>query len=413
MVFDPARFTITSREMAIVDENSEWLGVSRQLLMENAGKAVANAVYRWIGTLRGVEVVVFCGVGNNGGDGMVAARHMASMGARVTVVLVGSPSSIKTSEARKNMEILKAMRESVSFIVAENVEELQKLRGQVQRAEAVVDAIFGTGVRGRIRDPWRTAIEMINSSRGFKLAVDIPSGVNPDTGEVEDIAVVADMTVTFHKVKRGIPPAAPYCGEVVVESIGIPPEAELVMGPGDLKDAMLDLAPEAKTVALISPKDSMTDHLERLGVSYKVNSIDGEVVYLGESREIPTRSRRILVSEGVREGSEVSLIRVEDRLEGRTTEICGRAREIALETGGTVYIESGVDAVSDGDRCKVAWHNRPLGPVASSALRAAVLFFLARGLDPFRACCAAGYVAGCVEEKGVGELESMLRAKGK
>jgi len=222
---------ISSTEMRIVDENAEWLGVPRSLLMENAGAAVARAAYEWLGGLAGRKVVVFCGIGNNGGDGMAAARHMASMGARVTVALIGDPGKVKTEEAQTNMRAAMNMKETIRFVIVRSVEELEGLRGEVEEAEAVVDAVFGTGIRGSIREPWRTAMIMMNSARGVRVAVDIPSGVNPDTGEVADIAIEANVTVTFHRPKLGLPAAGDYCGEVVVAPIGIPPEAELVMGP--------------------------------------------------------------------------------------------------------------------------------------------------------------------------------------
>ncbi|MEM2697011.1 MAG: NAD(P)H-hydrate epimerase, partial [Nitrososphaerota archaeon] len=226
------RVSITSTEMAIVDENSEWLGVPRLLLMENAGAAVARAVANWLGATVGVEVVVVCGVGNNGGDGMAAARHLASMGAKTTVILVGSIDKVRTREAVLNLNAVRSMKESIKFYNVVDVDQLLELKPIIDRSEVVIDAVFGTGVKGKIKEPWRTAIQLINSCKGFKLAVDIPSGLNPDTGEVEDIAVRADMTVTFHRVKKGMLISPEICGEVVIAPIGIPPEAEIIMGPG-------------------------------------------------------------------------------------------------------------------------------------------------------------------------------------
>ncbi|MEM4007217.1 MAG: NAD(P)H-hydrate epimerase, partial [Nitrososphaerota archaeon] len=166
------RVSITSTEMAIVDENSEWLGVPRLLLMENAGAAVARAVANWLGATVGVEVVVVCGVGNNGGDGMAAARHLASMGAKTTVILVGSIDKVRTREAVLNLNAVRSMKESIKFYNVVDVDQLLELKPIIDRSEVVIDAVFGTGVKGKIKEPWRTAIQLINSCKGFKLAVD-------------------------------------------------------------------------------------------------------------------------------------------------------------------------------------------------------------------------------------------------
>ncbi|MEN2974243.1 MAG: NAD(P)H-hydrate epimerase [Candidatus Caldarchaeales archaeon] len=414
MVFNLEEHTISSREMMIVDENSEWLGVPRILLMENAGAAVARAAHFWIGTLRGVDVVVFCGVGNNGGDGMVAARHLVSMGANVTVILLGSIEKVRTYEARLNMDALRSMKESISFIVVENVDDLLRLKRSVEKAEVVVDAIFGTGIRGKIKDPWRTAIEMINSTKAFKLSVDIPSGINPDTGEIEDIAVNADMTVTFHKVKRGIPAAAEYCGEVVVESIGIPPEAEIVMGPGDLKDVLMDISLETRKVALINPRREIVDILRRVKVDFKIDDYsDCPIVYIGEDvkESYTPPSRTLIVSEGLRKGSDISLVRDSKPSNRKVLDLCKDARDLVVESGKIVYMESDVDIVTDGSRCKASWRSRPLKEIGSATLRAMILFFTASGIDPFRSCCAAGYLAGFVEENGLERLEEEIDSR--
>lgn len=410
-MFELERFTITSREMMIVDENSEWLGVPRILLMENAGAAVARAVYSWIGVLRGVNVVVFCGPGNNGGDGMVAARHMASLGARTTVILLGQPEKIRTFEARKNLEIVKTMRESIKLLVVDDVDKINEVRETVEKAEAIVDAIFGTGVKGKIKEPYRTAIQIINSSKAFKLSVDIPSGINPDTGEIEDIAVRADMTVTFHRVKKGIPANTEYCGEVIVASIGIPPEAEILMGPGDIQDALIDFSQESKPISLVNPSIDLTGILSRLGSEiYLGEHPASQIVYLGggAGASSKTGSGNILVSEGLDKESTITIVRDLSTNVQSLHDRSRRVRELAAEYGKVIYYQSDVDIVSDGDRFKVSWISRPLGVAGSSTLRAMILFFLSHDVDPFRACCAAGYLAGYVEENGLEKLTTEL-----
>jgi len=230
---------LSSREMAIADENAAFLGLPRALLMENAGRAVAEEVARRLGGAEGRRIAVVAGLGNNGGDGLVAARHLASMGARVAVILLGREEAIRTEEARTNWEVLKQMPLSVELREAPTPEELSAAWEELGagEADAIVDAVFGTGIRGRIRSPFSEAIELINTSRGLVVAVDVPSGLNPDTGEPSRPTVRADATVCLHKLKPGLlkPSAKEFVGEFIVAGIGMPPEAELVVGPGDLR----------------------------------------------------------------------------------------------------------------------------------------------------------------------------------
>jgi len=219
---------LRSLDMRVLELNAEYLGVSGIQLMENAGAAVAAVVRE--ATRPGSRILVACGVGNNGGDGMVAARHLAG-DYQVTVVLIGSEEALRTPEARHNWRILKSMPLSLKLIM----DPLGgALKSALDGADVVVDAIFGTGLKGEVGEPYRTAINLINSSRALKVAVDTPSGLNPDTGEVHGVAVKADVTVTFHAAKPGFQSAAEYVGRLVVKPIGFPPEAGLICGPGDV-----------------------------------------------------------------------------------------------------------------------------------------------------------------------------------
>lgn len=210
--------TISSRDMQILDMNCEYFGLSRLQLMENAGKGLADEVSR---RFEAGKVVVFAGPGNNGGDGFVAARHLK--GFEVEIRLMSR--EIKTDIAKRNFEICKRAGMEICEGVPDTID-----------ADIVVDAMLGTGVRGRLREPYASAVELINSSNAFVVAVDVPTGVNPDTGEYE-LAVKADLTVTFHKPKPGLNRARDVCGEVVVKDIGIPPEFERFCGPGDVKSS--------------------------------------------------------------------------------------------------------------------------------------------------------------------------------
>ncbi|RLE77805.1 MAG: bifunctional ADP-dependent NAD(P)H-hydrate dehydratase/NAD(P)H-hydrate epimerase [Thermoprotei archaeon] len=229
--------TVSTHEMRALELNAEFLGVDRLTLMENAGRAVADQVESCLGSVEGAAVLVVAGPGNNGGDGFVAARHLACRGAKVSVVLLARPEDIRTDEARVNYARLRAMMVSVRVRTAKDAEALEGLRGALEAADVIVDAMLGTGLKGEVREPMRSAITMVNESRALKVAVDVPSGLNPDTGEIHGVAVRADVTVTFHAAKPGllVEAAKEYVGKLVVADIGIPREAELVVGPGDFK----------------------------------------------------------------------------------------------------------------------------------------------------------------------------------
>ncbi|MEM2933358.1 MAG: NAD(P)H-hydrate dehydratase [Methanocellales archaeon] len=219
------RAYITSKQMAALDRNCEYLGVSRLQLMENAGASVANAVRR---RYKQGRVVIIAGLGNNGGDGFVAARHLK--GYDVKVILLGRRNEIRTPEAKKNFEVLEFC--GVEIIEVEDSRELEKIGALIKNADVVIDGIFGTGIRGAIREPASTAIDLINQSKGFVIAIDIPSGLDPDSGEAEK-CVDADLIVTFHKLKKGLLNIKEE--KIEVADIGIPLEAELFVGPGDLR----------------------------------------------------------------------------------------------------------------------------------------------------------------------------------
>ena len=146
------------------------------------------------------------------------ARHLVGHGANVTVIILGTPDKIKTEESTWNYSILQKMS-SVKLVTDDSLEIDSK-------PDIIVDGILGTGITGEIREPYASAINYINETNCFKFAVDVPSGLDPQTGETANIYTKCDMTVTFHKMKQGIPKRKDLTGEVFVEKIGIPPEAE-------------------------------------------------------------------------------------------------------------------------------------------------------------------------------------------
>jgi len=211
---------ITPEQMMKEEARAAGLGIGVGKLMENAGAEVAREVERRNGPLFGRRVLVVAGSGNNGGDGFVAARHLAARGSNVKVLLLSGPEAIRTKEAETNWKRLGET--GVELLVARDVSELSRLGGEFERAEIVIDAIFGTGIRGEVREPHATAIRLLNESRAKKVALDIPSGLDPITGEAKGTTVKADVTIALHKAKVGLRRRNEFTGEVVVVPIGIP-----------------------------------------------------------------------------------------------------------------------------------------------------------------------------------------------
>ena len=210
---------ITAERMAAVDENAAALGVPRKQLMESSGNAVARAVRGAADP--GAAVALVCGRGNNGGDAFVAARFLDDYD--VTVHLLGRPETIGTDIARENWGALTAA--DFDTRVVSDSRDLA-----LDDPDVVVDALLGTGVTGALRQPERAAAEAINGTAATVVAVDVPSGVDADTGEAAGVAVDADRVVTFHDAKPGLDALD---AAVTVADIGIPEAAELFTGPGD------------------------------------------------------------------------------------------------------------------------------------------------------------------------------------
>ena len=229
---------VSSRESRILDRNSEYLGVSTLQLMENAGKAVSDEVAQRFPPSS--EIVVYAGTGRNGGDGMVAARHLASCGNHVTLILIGTPAEIRDEATSINWRAINAMSDTVSIEIAKDSSQISS-----RKCHVAIDALLGTGARGALRQPIVKAVETLNEMKCFKVAVDVPTGIDTDTGDVLGKALNANLTITFHARKPGLRMAEKHCGEVKVAGIGIPPEAETYAGPGDVEDVTVPRLPEA------------------------------------------------------------------------------------------------------------------------------------------------------------------------
>jgi len=227
-----ARTAITAEAMTGADLKAQALGTPGEQLMEHAGTAVAAAARALVefNGREGKPVLVLAGPGNNGGDGFVAARRLAGWGVPVIAVLVNAIERPSTPDAAKNWKRLDDV-EGVTKIHAAVARDVAILAQGIDKASIIVDALLGTGVRGVLREPVRTAVETIHKAReaGIPiLAVDTPTAVDLTSGDPSDPVVRADLTVTFHRPKTGLRTrmGRALAGRILVAPIGIPPEAD-------------------------------------------------------------------------------------------------------------------------------------------------------------------------------------------
>lgn len=193
-------------------------GISTLVLMENAGRCVAEEA---VEMLRGKKnVAIFCGRGNNGGDGFVAARHLLVAGVRPDIFLAGSIGGLD-NEARLNLEILLRLKQKITEIEKEN---LDLMKNKISRYALIIDALLGVGLIGEVRGIYPELIGIINTSKAKVLSVDIPSGLDATTGRILGCCVKAHKTVTFVAKKRGMAlnQGPRVCGKIAVKDLGIP-----------------------------------------------------------------------------------------------------------------------------------------------------------------------------------------------
>ena len=203
------------------------LGIPGVILMENAGRNCADAIEEFLGFSSGQagrNVAIVAGPGNNGGDGYVIARHLAMRGFRVVTFII-CPAEKISGDAAVNLRAITALQHDIRFLTSEQLGGLSVSLGEF---DVVVDAVGGTGIRGALRGDAALAVEQINLAGRRVVAVDIPTGLDCDTGAADGPVVRAELTVTFVAAKRGFDQvrAGEYTGKVVVADIGIP--ADLV-----------------------------------------------------------------------------------------------------------------------------------------------------------------------------------------
>jgi ADP-dependent NAD(P)H-hydrate dehydratase / NAD(P)H-hydrate epimerase len=282
----------------------EGQGVPSLELMEAAGRAVAEAVAR-LSPEGPVRVV--CGKGNNGGDGLVAARLLREMGFEAEALLLW-PASELSDDAAANLERLGG-----------GVEVDDDIAGRLAGSGAIVDAIFGTGFAGAPREPAASAIEAIAAARGTGapvVACDVASGVDAAGGEVAGAAVEADVTVTFHGAKVGhyVAPGKWATGELVVAPIGIPPGAPEPRTAGVIEPAVLELTPKrgaqstkfsSGQVTVAGGSRGLTGAVRmssnaaiRAGAGYATVAVPADLESIFEAAEVEVMSRGIGATPG-------------------------------------------------------------------------------------------------------------------
>lgn len=211
---------LTAKQMKVLEARSDELGVSYSRLMDNAGSAAAALIRRTTDVLN-KNCMIFCGRGNNGGDGFVVARKLQEYGANVIVVLAdGLP---KTEISYQMYD--QARRLDLTFFDYETDEV--SVHKYLSTADIVVDALFGTGFHGELSEKFRSVCRQINNAVAAVVALDFPSGVDTDTGHVAEGAVRADFTVAFDSLKPShlLASSRQQCGKVVAVDIGIPSQA--------------------------------------------------------------------------------------------------------------------------------------------------------------------------------------------
>lgn len=192
------------------------IGIPSIVLMENAAHEVANRIKG-----KAENFLVICGGGNNGGDGLAIARKLILQEKSVKVIIVNEKNKY-TDDFNTNLRILKEMKCSLEYI--QNNEKINMLQNMLNKCDIVVDCIFGVGLNRNLNDFYINIIRTINNCKAFKISVDVPSGINADTGISMGNAVKADITYTFEVIKKGFIEyrALEYLGELEIISIGIP-----------------------------------------------------------------------------------------------------------------------------------------------------------------------------------------------
>ncbi len=232
---------VSSAQMKAIEDDAVKLGVSKLMMMENAGSAVAKYLVdsmsenKFAFSANPLRVLAVCGTGNNGGDVFVAVRHLSYYGklVEVNLALVGKPEDIRTSEAITNWEIIQNLKQIRKIEISDLNSVRSEFQTLVSSSQILIVGIFGTGFHGEPRALQKEVIDVINrrdKKESFCISVDLPSGMESDTG-ISSYAVFSDATVTMHAPKTGMvksEDAKIHCGEAIIANIGIPAQDSVV-----------------------------------------------------------------------------------------------------------------------------------------------------------------------------------------
>ena len=296
-------------EMRAIDKKAtEEFGIPELLLMENAGHQAAEAMENFLGGVVEKTICVLAGTGNNGGDAFAAARHLSNHGAKVKVFMAGNPAHL-TRSAAVNRDIVSRMGIEVKLLEGEE-RSLDKLRVFLKRfADGILDGILGTGVKGAPRKDIADLIRVVNESGKPVVSIDVPSGIEADTGEAPGEAVRADLTISLGLPKIGhfFCPGAECTGTLLVDDIGIPSQ---LLEAEELRQEMLD---DALAETLFLPR-SMDVH----------KGSCGRVLVIAGSRGM-TGAAALASKAALRSGGGISTLAIaeslHDIMEGKLTEV--------------------------------------------------------------------------------------------
>src|SRR5881396_1960059 len=409
---------ISPAEMRVLDRNAQYFGLSILELMENAGKAVADVARSEFGAA-GKNVLVLCGTGNNGGDGLVAARHLAKE-ARVTVLLARSPDQFVTQESATNFERLR----DVQILAG-----LDKSEEAIAAADLLIDALLGIGAEGSLREPYAALIRQMNASGKPILSVDVPSGFGTD------LAVRPTVTVTLHDVKEGM--TAGNSGRIRVADIGIPARIAAMIGPGEFtlypvpkstshkgqngrvlvigggpytgapalvgygllrEDTrqILELASRADAIAIgpgLGDAEGTLDAVKEIVRSISLPLVvDADAIRAVASDPKCLVGKRAVITPHSREFQTLTGKALPDAPEDRAELV----REAAKTLGATILLKGHVDIVTDGTRVKFNYTGNPGMTVGGTGdvLCGVVAGLMSKGMPPFDAARLGAFTNG-------------------
>ena len=210
--------------MKLLEDMAEEIGISKLVLMENAGLQLANIIQKQYSKNKSKNILIVCGSGNNGGDGLVCARHLIQFADEITICLLNIKGKLKTNEVKKNWNLIRGIKKIKKMEIFQNKNFTKEFENEINKSDIIIDALFGTGLHGKLNNQVAFVMNQINKSEKSIVAVDIPSGLNPLDGSIANDVIIAELTVTFHKSKTGLLQREEITGKIIIVDIGIPPE---------------------------------------------------------------------------------------------------------------------------------------------------------------------------------------------